>query len=43
MNTLFDYIKNTNSGLILVTHDEKIASNCDEIYILENKFLKKIK
>lgn len=23
MNTLFDYIKNTNSGLILVTHDEK--------------------
>ncbi|QIX86824.1 ABC transporter ATP-binding protein [Campylobacter ureolyticus] len=42
MNTLFDYIKNTNSGLILVTHDEKIASNCDEIYRLENKFLKKI-
>ena len=34
MNTLFDYIKNTNSGLILVTHDEKIASNCDEIYRL---------
>ena len=42
MNILFDYIKNTNSGLILVTHDEKIASNCDEIYRLENKFLKKI-
>ncbi|MCZ6155639.1 ABC transporter ATP-binding protein [Campylobacter ureolyticus] len=42
MNTLFDYIKNTNSGLILVTHDEKIALNCDEIYRLENKFLKKI-
>ena len=41
MNTLFDYIKNTNSGLILVTHDEKIASNCDEIYRLENKILKK--
>ncbi|MCZ6134329.1 ABC transporter ATP-binding protein [Campylobacter ureolyticus] len=43
MGTLFEYIKNTNSGLILVTHDEKIASNCDEIYRLENKFLKKIK
>lgn len=42
MGTLFEYIKNTNSGLILVTHDEKIASNCDEIYRLENKFLKKI-
>ena len=42
MSTLFNYIKNTNSGLILVTHDEKIASNCDEIYRLENKFLKKI-
>ena len=42
MNTLFDYIKNTNSGLILVTHDEKIASNCDEIYRLENKILKKM-
>ena len=42
MNTLFNYIKNTNSGLILVTHDEKIASNCDEIYRLENKILKKI-
>ena len=41
MSTLFNYIKNTNSGLILVTHDEKIASNCDEIYILENKILKK--
>ena len=42
MNTLFNYIKNTNAGLILVTHDEKIASNCDEIYRLENKILKKI-
>lgn len=42
MGTLFEYIKNTNSGLILVTHDEKIASNCDEIYRLENKILKKI-
>ena len=42
MNILFDYIKNTNSGLILVTHDEKIASNCNEIYRLENKILKKI-
>ena len=42
MNTLFNYIKNTNSGLILVTHDEKIASNCDEVYRLENKILKKI-
>ena len=42
MSTLFNYIKNTNSGLILVTHDEKIASNCDEIYRLENKILKKI-
>ncbi|GKH61049.1 ABC transporter ATP-binding protein [Campylobacter ureolyticus] len=41
MSTLFNYIKNTNSGLILVTHDEKIASNCDEIYRLENKILKK--
>lgn len=43
MQVLFSYIKDTNSGLVLVTHDENLASKCDEIYRLENKTLQKIK
>lgn len=32
MKVIFDYIKLNNAALILVTHDEKIASMCDSIY-----------
>ena len=40
MDVLFDYIKNAGAGLVLVTHDESMASRCDRSYILEDKVLK---
>jgi len=42
MNVLFDYIKETGAGLVLVTHDESMASRCDTQYRLEDKALKEI-
>ncbi len=43
MNTLFDYIKNNNAGLILVTHEDEIAYNCDKVYKLFNQKLQELK
>lgn len=43
MDVLFDYIKETGAGLVLVTHDEVMASRCDTEYRLEDKALKQIK
>lgn len=43
MDTLFDYIKNNNAALILVTHEENLAKQCDYIYKLENLELKELK
>jgi len=40
MDVLLDYVKNTGAGLVLVTHDEKMAARCDNIYVLEDKVLK---
>jgi len=40
MNMIFKYIKEYNSSLFLVTHDEELASKCDKIFLLENKELK---
>ncbi|CZE47367.1 ABC transporter ATP-binding protein [Campylobacter geochelonis] len=42
MDVLFEYVKNNNAALILVTHDEKLASVCSSVYRLENKILHKI-
>jgi putative ABC transport system ATP-binding protein len=42
MNVLFDYIKETGAGLVLVTHDESMASRCDTQYRLKDKALKEI-
>jgi len=42
MDVLMDYIKETGSGLVLVTHDESMASRCDTLYRLEDKALKEI-
>jgi len=42
MDVLFDYIKETGAGLVLVTHDESMASRCDTQYRLEDKALKEI-
>jgi len=40
MDTLLDYTKEMDAGLLLVTHDETIASRCDSTYRLEDKMLK---
>jgi putative ABC transport system ATP-binding protein len=40
MNVLLDYSKETGAGLLLVTHDEGMASRCDNTYKLEDKVLR---
>jgi len=32
MDTLFNYIKNNDAGLILVTHEHELANKCDKVY-----------
>jgi len=39
----FQYISEHNAGMILVTHNEEFAMDCDKVYRLEDKELKKIK
>jgi putative ABC transport system ATP-binding protein len=43
MDTLFNYIKNNDAGLILVTHEHELANKCDKVYKLENLILKEQK
>lgn len=43
MNTLFDYVKENDAALVLVTHDNELASECTNVYKLEDKRLKKWK
>jgi putative ABC transport system ATP-binding protein len=43
MDTLFNYIKNNDAGLILVTHENELANKCDKVYKLENLILQEIK
>jgi len=40
MDVLLDYIKETGAGLVLVTHDETMATRCNNAYRLEDKALK---
>jgi len=42
MDVLLDYIKENDAGLLLVTHDESMASRCDILYRLEDKVLKEV-
>ena len=42
MDVLLEYIRRENAGLLLVTHDEEMASRCDESYRLEDKKLERI-
>ena len=42
MDVLLDYVKEKGAGLVLVTHDEKMAARCDKMYTLEDKVLKEI-
>lgn len=43
MSTLFDYIKNNNAALVLVTHENELALRCDKVYKLDNLELKEIR
>ncbi|MCD8213982.1 MAG: ABC transporter ATP-binding protein [Campylobacter sp.] len=43
MQTLFDYVKENDAALILVTHDNELAFKCDDAYRLQDKALQKIK
>ncbi|MDY3204285.1 MAG: ABC transporter ATP-binding protein [Arcobacter sp.] len=43
MNTLFNYIKNNDAGLILVTHENELAMRCDKVYKLEELRLQELK
>jgi len=43
MGVLLEYIEENSAGLVLVTHDEEMASLCQNIYRLEEKTLEKIK
>jgi len=43
MNVLFDYIKEKEAGLIMVTHEDKIAEKCDRVYKLNEYRLEQIK
>lgn len=42
MNIFFDYLKEQNAGMILVTHDESLASQCDHIYRMNDGILTKV-
>lgn len=39
MDVLLDYVKENESGLLLVTHDEEMAELCDRVFKLQDKFL----
>jgi len=39
MDVLLDYTKETGAGLLLVTHDEQMASLCNTVYRLKDKVL----
>jgi len=39
MDVLLEYIQENDAGLLLVTHDEDMAKQCDKVYRLEDKML----
>ena len=43
MNTLFDYIHTNSAGLILVTHEDEMAYECDKVYKLVDLKLEELK
>jgi len=43
MNVLFDYVKDNDAGLIIVTHEEDIAYKCDKVYKLDEYKLEQLK
>ena len=43
MQVLHKYIKENNAGMILVTHEDDLAMQCDKVYKLENLQLEELK
>ena len=43
MQTLFEYVKENSAALFCVTHDEKLAFSCDNVFKLEQNKLVKLK
>jgi putative ABC transport system ATP-binding protein len=43
IDVLFDYVKQNDSGLIMVTHEDEIAFKCDRVYKLEQFKLEQLK
>ena len=43
LDTLKEYIKNNDAGMILVTHETDLAMQCDKVYKLENLQLEELK
>jgi len=43
MDTLHQYIEENGAGMILVTHEDDLAMQCDKVYKLENLKLEKLK
>ena len=39
MQLFFEYLHTNNAGMILVTHDDKLAHQCDKVYKIDNKEL----
>jgi len=39
MDVLMNYVKETGAGLLLVTHDEQLAGQCDRVYRLKDRVL----
>lgn len=37
MDIIFQYLEDERAGMILVTHDEKLAFKCDKVFRLENE------
>ncbi len=42
IDVMLEYIKETNSALFMVTHDEEIAKRCDRVFKLEDMKLRPI-
>ena len=43
MKLFFEYCQHNDAGIVFVTHDTKLAYQCDKVYRLENKELKREK
>lgn len=43
IDTLFNYIKTNEAGLILVTHEDELAYKCDKVYKLDDLKLQELK